>query len=385
MRLPATSWRLAALGALAVLAVDPAVAGPDFGARHRVGGFEFAADSERPWLYYVFPPSFALAPESAAGGQLFVTRYTGSAVHGDSGETFVRSLLRFRVAAVPHDPALLEAARLELAGETGQPGIALRPLPVAGIEATVVALGIDDEFEQPLEGGFFERTGQAATVFEEREFVLPLASRTAQAFAAAHEAGGLVLSLAYTVWTEALPPDQGGDLATGGSLEADDEAAPLEEAAAEAPSPVRLPALADTLPVPIAGVERVDLDLGAPPDYPALRVYCFDFADALRDDLYLKEVEFDAAGVAGGRTGYRVSFSVEDPAETVRSIRFPFAADISQPYRFRVLEVLFDGRVQDGEWQVRDNWAAIIDATSIPERSRAAPPGTAVHYMETRR
>jgi hypothetical protein len=104
----------------------------------------------------------------------------------------------------------------------------------------------------------------------------------------------------------------------------------------------------------------------------------------LRDDLYLKEIEFDAAGVAGGRTGYRVSFSVEDPTETVRSIRFPFAADISQPYRFRVLEILFDGQVRQSDWQVRDNWAAIIDATSIPERSRAAPrAGEAIiHYVE---
>jgi hypothetical protein len=136
--------------------------------------------------------------------------------------------------------------------------------------------------------------------------------------------------------------------------------------------------------VPITSLERIDLDLGTPPDYPALRVYCFDFADELRDDLYLKEIEFDAVGVAGGRTGYRVSFSIEDPTETVRSIRFPFAADISEPYRFRVLEILLDGQMQLGEWQVRDNWAAIVDATSTPERSRTALPTgeAAVLYME---
>jgi hypothetical protein len=40
--------------------------------------------------------------------------------------------------------------------------------------------------------------------------------------------------------------------------------------------------------------------------------------------------------------------------------------------------------VRQSDWQVRDNWAAIIDATSIPERSRAAPrAGEAIiHYVE---
>jgi hypothetical protein len=348
----------------AIAAVPPAAAAPDFAIRYRVGEVELVGDSERPFVAYVIPlPLVLLGSETAgeqAGAELFLTRYTGSAGHGDSGEHFVRSLLRFRITTPSHASDALDAARREMALRRNRPDLRLAALPIVRTEATLIARGVEGDFSELAEG-FFEPVHRAeTTVFTEREYIMPLTPLTAEAFAAAFERRGLVVSLAYKLWTEGLRADRSDHVSTPATPNEADEA-----------KPVRLLALNDTLPVAVTSVKRVELDLGSPPDYPSLRVYCFDFTDNLRNDLFLKEVEFDAAGVAGGRTRYTVEFSRDAPAATVRSVRFPFAVDVAQPYRFRIAEVLLDGRKSEGEWQTRENWAAIIDITSTADRRRS--------------
>jgi hypothetical protein len=355
--------QLAAMAIWAIAALSPAAAAPDFAIRHRVGGVELVGDSERPFIAYVMPLPLVLVGSDTAGEQagaeLFLTRYTGSAGHGDSDKHFVRSLLRFRITTPSHDPNALEAARQEMGARRNQPDLRLTALPIVRTEATVIAHGVEGEFSDLAEGFFEPVHSVESTTFAEREYVLPLRPLTAEAFAATVEARGLVVSLAYKLWTEGLRADRNDHVSAPTSNEADDA------------KPTRLLALNDTLPVAVTSVKRIDLDLGSPPDYPSLRVYCFDFADNLRNDLFLKEVKFDAAGVAGRRTGYTVEFSRDAPAVTVRSVRFPFAVDIAQPYRFRVAEVLRDGQIKEGEWQIRENWAAIIDITSTADRRRS--------------
>jgi hypothetical protein len=119
-------------------------------------------------------------------------------------------------------------------------------------------------------------------------------------------------------------------------------------------------------------VRRIDNGASAPPGYAFLDVYCYDFNNELRPDLYEKDVEIDAEGVAGRRARLFAIFQKDAPDVYTRTLRFPVAVRLDRPYRYRVVEIAPDGTLKEGVWRVRESWAAHLDVTG----EAAAPPET---------
>jgi hypothetical protein len=103
-------------------------------------------------------------------------------------------------------------------------------------------------------------------------------------------------------------------------------------------------------------------------------VYCFDFRDALREDLFEKAVVIEASGVAGGITRHLAVFKSDAPEIYAQTVRFPFAVDLRKPYRWRAEEVLATGEYRAGRWTESTSWVDPIDASGDVTEWNPPPP-----------
>ena len=97
-----------------------------------------------------------------------------------------------------------------------------------------------------------------------------------------------------------------------------------------------------------------------------MKVYCYDFANALRPDLFYKKVEIEAQGVGGRAIPLDAKFLFSQPDLYARTIRFPVAVHVDRPFRYRVISAMRDGRTDEGPWLERSSWGGILDITSAP-------------------
>jgi hypothetical protein len=250
------------------------------------------------------------------------------------------------------------------------------------VYAPVGAEGTGEE-EQALPRGHFESaegaSGATANAYwSERIYTLALDPAGSQLFWDSLQQGRLVLSVGYAFFAFGIPP-----------------AAPLAELTG---TPKLLAELRDAIASPSAGAgasatepppstlvragatgiavdarawpdlfRRIDVNETVPPGYAALDVYCYDFNNALRPDLYEKQVEIDAEGMGRRRIALTTTFRRESPDLYAASLRFRLAVRMDRPYRFRVIELKDDGTTIELPWRERASWAEILDVTSPPE------------------
>lgn len=371
------------------LCASPALAVPDLRQPSQAGTLTVYPDDSRRTLFY-YPPG-ALAIATREGGapdiHLLHARYTGTAATGDRGVAVVRSVFTLRVVMDGPTPTQLADARQALARTIGiriGGPIELRPLPIRRLESAVVYTPISDESPaaKALPEGHFENGDTAARArdgyWTERIYTLGLAPADAQLLSEAFARGRTAISVGYAFLAEGIGPDQPLDQLSGTPELVDaikkKIAAPNGEAApndAAVPRVVRAGAIgisADLAKWPRI-VQRVDINESAPPGYAALDVYCYDFQQG-ESPLYEKQIEIDAAGVGNRRVQLTATFSRATPDLFARSLRFPVAVRLDQPYRYRVLEVAQDGTSRQTTWQERKSWTELLDVTT----AAAAPP-----------
>src|SRR5690606_41905936 len=213
--------------------------------------------------------------------------------------------------------------------------------------------------ERTAAEGFFEPADGApwgGATWQERDVFLALDPVNAQLVEHVLENGdpGLTLSFAYLqrAWVAAVAPAvidaEGIDPALLGELAEDGGESPEQ--------PAEIVVQADALPIRIAAehrasrIERYHLESTTPPNYASLVVYCFDFRDALREDLYEKAVVIEASGAAGGTTRHLAVFGGDTPEIYARTVRFPFAVDLRTPDRRHAEEPLTSAGRQVGDW-----------------------------------
>jgi hypothetical protein len=121
-------------------------------------------------------------------------------------------------------------------------------------------------------------------------------------------------------------------------------------------------------------LRRIDVNEQLPPGYAALDVYCYDFNNGLRPDLYEKQVEIEADGVGGGKVVASTTFGRTQADLYARSVRFPVAVRLDRPYRFRVSETATDGRARPAAWATAVSWDRILDVTSPPAKQARPSP-----------
>jgi hypothetical protein len=393
---------VAAVLCLAGVAAPTARAIPDLRRPRPAGALTFYADDRRGSLFYYGPGEIALAADADGRPDLrfLEARYTGTAAGGDAGRQVFRSVLSLRVVQTGVDPAGLAAARA--AARLGA-GVELRPLPIQRLEAVLAytplrpdaaAAAAPDAGDAgtALPGGYFEEERSPdrsvdAPFWTERTYVLGLSPEEAQLFGDSLRRGRLVLSLAYAFLAKGALPEQAPLLDLRGPREmrealrqrvagrgGSDGAGGAKEAPVQV---VLVRAGATALEVDAQRwpdlFRRIDINESLPPGYAALEVYCYDFHDALRPDLYEKQVEIEATSVTGKPVTLAASFGAGTPELYARSLRFPVAVRFDRPYRYRVAETGVDGQARPRPWVAASSWSRILDLTSPPEEQTARP------------
>ena len=111
-------------------------------------------------------------------------------------------------------------------------------------------------------------------------------------------------------------------------------------------------------------MKQIDINEGMPPEYAALDVYCFDFNNEIRPDLFAKKLEIRADGVGRGEVKTQLSFKATEVDTYAHAVRFPYAVRMDRPYFYRITEISREGEVNTSSWQKRTSWASMLDITT---------------------
>jgi len=120
--------------------------------------------------------------------------------------------------------------------------------------------------------------------------------------------------------------------------------------------------------------KQVDINSGVPPDYAALAVYCYDFQNDLRPDLYARRIEIEAEGVSGSIVKVNVTFQRSQQDLYHHRVRFPYAVRIDRPFRYRIVNIGEENGNHVSAWKVINSWTSIIDITSKVYNLEEAKP-----------
>jgi hypothetical protein len=123
-------------------------------------------------------------------------------------------------------------------------------------------------------------------------------------------------------------------------------------------------------------LRRIDVDANAREGFPSIDVYCYDFRDNRRPDLYEKQVEIEGETVGGPPIRMQIAFARAHSDVYSVSIRFPVAVRLDRPFRYRVAELWPDGTSRQGGWSTGRNWLGLLDVTTP-----AAPAGRGVRPL----
>ena len=233
---------------------------------------------------------------------------------------------------------------------------------------------IPKEGKKQIHGGFFESEGRANKdkVWTQKRFTLRLDDQTSQAFRDAFHKRHSVLSVEYALIAEGVISDTSAMTFTGDSALAAGFKAHLnndKDTTVETSVETRV-IFADAFGVEIDHqrfpdlLTQIDINNGIPPAYAALDVYCFDFNNEIRDDLFARKIEIRATGVGKAYVSTSVSFRSTDKDTYARSIRFPYGVRMDRPLHYRIIEISEDGDVKREPWKTRKSWSEILDITS---------------------
>ena len=382
MGLPRRFLRFFLLSLWGIALAVPARAVPDLASRRTVAAITVFADDQRPGLYYYAPLEIRLVTDEDGKPDFnFVEmRYTGSAISRDRGLILHKSFVTLRVQLPPYGTEALARCAKAL-GAGGRPA-ELRPIPIRRIEAALVYTPIgtsSDTVAHELPGGRFqgsrESEGPAGDAYwNERVFTVAVDSLTAQALHSTFEHGQLSMSLGYAFVADgqlarepwgavegprALSEALGRELAGGAVANG-----------AQNDSLLRRVVVAGAIPIRVDArcwpelLRRVDVDADSQVGFAVLDVYCYDFRDNRRPDLYEKQVEVEAEAVGGRPVRLQVVFARAHPDVYSASLRFPVAVKLNRPYRYRVAELRPDGSSTQGNWREGHDWARLLDLTT---------------------
>ncbi|TXF90270.1 hypothetical protein FUA23_07055 [Neolewinella aurantiaca] len=339
-----------------------------------IGGVEVYEDLEKPRHHYYLPGELKLAREENGRPQfqLLQMRYTGTALIGNQGDRGFVNLVQIGVERKPVSSQELQEIRKQLGR-----GTTLSPLPIANLEAHLVMPLADND-------GHYQRIGQPAglengdnatgNVWTEKYFTVRLGPHEAELLWDEVEDGNLTFSIGYAFYADAVD-----DRAGGYDLEGDSASvAVMDDLLREltlldstsAPRVVRtgtIPLDLDVNKWPDMS-RKIDLNDGAPPAWAFLEVRCYDFANELRPDLAMKSIEIEATGITGANIRLKpIRFMTARPEEHTRQVRFPYAIDLTHPFRYRVVEYNLEGTDKAGDWQTAPDWASLLDLTTAPD------------------
>jgi hypothetical protein len=357
---------------------------PALSLSQEVAGITVFRDAKKSNLFYYMPFDYKLvtSPEGRPEFSLVQMRYTGTRATDDAGAIKYHNLLQFRVAVDPTQNQKVNAIKTELkkTNSTAE----LRPLPVRKFSSVLVFAGTSDTVVMDdsvrLMKTSSDLTDENATVnnsyWTDRTITIRLGNEDAQLVETALKNHSSAMSFSYafyTIFSEMAP----GDLEVSGNKKVQkkirdyfsqeirnqhDSALKITLVKADAISLAPDPAAWEGL------IQKVDINEKLPAKYPLFDVYCYDFNNALRADLYAKKIEIKATSLNGAEISTSFSFRASQPERYTRSIRFPYAVRFDKPFYYRVTEITLDGEASMTPWIEKKEWSELLDITSAPDK-----------------
>lgn len=262
--------------------------------------------------------------------------------------------------------------------------VELRPLPIKHLKSTIVyqaALPNDTLASNQISTGYVFASNKRgynskSAFWSEREYVLRLDNFTSQIFWKALQVSGTVLSIGYAFYADVIDtvnaPIHLPEMPNFVKTMHQDFSAIRDSANSKSRLATRLikadafSILVDTKRWPEL-LQQVDINERIPPDYAALDIYCYDFNNGLRPDLYAKRIELEATGVGGRKVSTNVTFRQSQPDLYAHNIRFSYAVRVDMPFQFRIVEIPNEGKTRYSAWEKSGNWSQIIDVTTPSE------------------
>jgi len=350
-----------------------------------VEGIRIYADSSNRSRFYYAPGALSVALDDKGIPQVsfLQMRYMGTSVSGDKGEFRTHSVLSFRVKMSAITGSKLASVKAKLRME-GVRAPNLVPLPISRVESTLNYVPLKEEHAVPSPDGT-EPTpvtiGEAALqavddkkptggYWDERVFTISPDDATSQALWTALQSGKVILSLSYAFYSDGIAPDEEKPTVQGNVP----VTTPTDKDTPKQKTTDPHVVLADTLTVTVDAKQaqelfkQIDINESVPANYAALSIYCYDFNNSLRPDLFEKVVEIQANSVTGDPITAEVAFSRTSPDVYSATVRFKFAVSLKDPYKYRIREITTDGVEKITPWQIGKPWSQMLDVTTPPEQ-----------------
>ena len=359
---------------MAIFTFSLAIGQPDFNSKqaiYEVLVFQDKNDSSR---YYHVPRNLELIRDSTGKPDFtfLQMRYTGTNATNDQGSFRFKSLLGFGVKqSVLHQS--LKDSVIQILSENGAVS-SFMPMPISNMRAELIYAASDGTETKVVEGGFFGESDDedVGVIWKQRDFTLRLGNEDAELFWDGFHSDRSVISLNYSFLAKVYDRpitilDEHHDTSSIDTL--------LTEVSTEPNEPptyileervINLGAF--SLDIDIQKwpelLKQIDINEQIPPDYAALDIYCFDFNNDIRQDLFAKRIEVKAVGVGGGYVKEKITFTSGAPEVYAGTIHFLNAVKLKEPFHYRITEIFQDGRYTLSEWKPRTSWNQILDITT---------------------
>jgi len=369
--------------ATALFAVN-AVAQPVFGSSFILNDQKIFPDKKKKNLYYYLPPGYKMLSET--GGKPYFSlvkmRYTGTAATGDAGSVRYSNLLQFRVGIDKDQQKKITDVKAALRRQ--YPGSELQILPVRKFISLLVFAPASPEpgtdTVSLVTTGVAEASDENAAVsnsyWNERTVSVRLSNIDAQLLESALQTGRSLMSFAYAFYSAfAERPDLRTEVYGNPALRKEVKAKFDRDALTGPDTSLFLtPVKADAFPLTAditqwpSVIQEIDINERMPARYPLFDVYCYDFAQGLRADLWEKKIEIRATAVNGSDIQAGFSFRDDCPDIYARPIRFAYAVRFDRPFFYRVIEITHDGEKNTTDWIQKTTWSDLLDITTTPDK-----------------
>ncbi len=342
-------------------------------------------DAVKNNVYYCMPTSYQIATDAEGKPEFALTqlRYTGTQAAGDAGVKKFHNRLQFRIIVSPETQQKFNALKTAL--KKINTNAILQPLPVRKFSSVLVFASIQHGVPAADSGRIVkinhnEATDAGATVnnsyWNERVIALQLTNEDAMLIESAIKNNQSAISFSYAMYT-AFTEKNARDLfvqgnSTLGKQIKDYFKNELEQEKDTAQQITMIQADAINLAVNISKwpqlILKVDINEKLPAKYALFDVYCYDFNNNLRPDLFSKKIEIKAFSVNGTEIVSAFAFKQTRPDLYAKSIRFAYAVRFDKPIHYRVTEIDNNGEVLTTEWKLKKEWSDIIDITSSADK-----------------
>jgi len=353
---------------------------PVMSSKTEIAGLTFYRDYQKERLYYFEPGPLSLLRDDQGQADLSLTmmRYTGTACTDDQGEKSYLNILNFTLQMEAPDLGRIKRAKALLSRQGKE--VEIMPIPIRYLK-TYVLLPMKSYYAHKrvlAEGVGEEVEEDKGALWERKSFTFRLTNSEAQLFLDQLKNERTKVSVGYGFYADAILGEE-AELQVSGDVESLQDIKELntwEEILEEDTTLTSRLVYSNTFSLNVNQEEfdelsqKIDINEGIPPAYPALEVRCYDFKENLRPDLALKRVEIKATGV-GGKSIDPINFQFRhrSPEIYAKNLHFPFAIRMDEKITYRVSTVALDGSRNEGEWQEQQLCEGPLDITTPAEEN----------------